>query len=100
MTRKYNIAASTSLMNMSFSFTDSESLESYMVSAAVDFFNQKVHFLGEAIEGVDYASLEEDILSYLAPDRVDVPAMPDNMLRQIREAREGKRQGNLFRNKE
>lgn len=71
-----------------------------MVSAAVDFFNHKVHFLGEVIEGVDYASLEEDILSYLAPERVDVPVVSDDMLRKIREAREGKRQGNLFRNKE
>lgn len=100
MTRKYNIVTSTSLMNMSFSFTDSDTMESYSVSAAVDFFNHKVHFLGDVIEGLDYVSLEEEILSYLAPDRVEVPTLPENMLKQIREAREGNHKRNLFKNKE
>lgn len=75
---------------MVFSFKAEDSNDVLVVQAGVDSFNEKVYFLGDLIEGIDYEELEKTIIDYIRPPDINVPKIPDVVKQKIDEIIENK----------
>jgi hypothetical protein len=45
--------------------------------------NDKVYFIGDVIEGIDYEDLEQEVLFKLRPELLEAPVMPDELKEKI-----------------
>ena len=85
MDRKYKITSGTTVLNMMFSFKPEDSNDVFVVHAAVDSFNEKVFFIGDPIDGIDYEELEKTIIDYIRPPEIVVPEIPSVVQQKISE---------------
>ena len=85
MDRKYKITSASTVLNMVFSFKPEDSNDTLVVHAGVDSFNEKVYFVGEPIDGIDYEELEKVIIDYIRPPEINVPEIPSVVQQKIGE---------------
>ena len=77
MNRKYKINSAITLMKMQISFSKFEGNNcSDLIDVMVDFANNRVYF-DKQNEDIDYADLEQEILSYLRPPVLEQPKRPN-----------------------
>lgn len=88
MERKYKVTSATSVIKMIVTFNDVNEVF-YEIHVGVDYFNERVFFEGDPIEGVDYQDLEQEILVYLRPPVIEKPRLNPEMMRRISDVKSG-----------
>jgi uncharacterized lipoprotein YbaY len=83
MERKYKVSLVAAIIPMMIDFNKIESGDSYKIHANVDMTNDRVYFIGDEIEGIDYEDLEQEVLFNLRPVLLEAPAMPDDLKEKI-----------------
>jgi hypothetical protein len=91
MERKYKVTSANSLIKMIVTFNkiNDEISEPIMIHVGVDYFNERVFFEGDLIEGVDYQDLEQEILVYLRPPVIEKPRLNPEIMQRISDVKSG-----------
>ena len=94
MERKYNITSGSVVVSMVFSINKVDAPnDPITVHAAVDVANEKVYFVGEQLEDIDYKDLEAEIINFLQPTLSEAPQLPADIFTRIEEMRRGRFEG-------
>ncbi len=83
MERKYKVSSAAPIISMMINFNEIESGDNHTIHANVDMTNDKVYFIGDVIEGIDYEDLEQEVLFKLRPELLEAPVMPDELKEKI-----------------
>lgn len=93
MERKYKIDGASIVMPVTIDFICSKHQTNYQVQTHVDLMNDRVFFLGDKIEGIDYDDLEQEILLKVRPNLYESPRMPEGIEEKMKKATEPKNRG-------
>lgn len=94
MERKYNITSGSVVVSMVFTINKIEMPnDPITIHAAVDVANEKVYFVGDKQDDVDYEDLEAEIINFLQPTLSEAPQLPADIFTKIEEMRQGRFEG-------
>ena len=76
---------------MTVGFSSSDNDQSYSIQVHVDMMNDRVHFLDDPIDGIDYDDLREEILLQIRPKIHEAPKMPDGIGERVKKISSGRK---------
>ena len=88
MERKYNINKLMVVLPTTIEFLNKETGQELIVHAHVDIKNDKVYFLGNTVDGIDYYDLEQEVLLSMRPTLMATPIMPEGLGEKVKKLNE------------